>query len=888
MPLTTGTRVGPYDVVALIGAGGMGEVYRAHDARLQRDVALKLLPRDLARDPERLRRFELEARAASALTHPAIVAVYDVGAVTLDEHDAQPYLSMELVEGRTLRAVAGDGPLPVRQALQLAAQIADGLAKAHDAGIVHRDLKPENIIVSRDGFVKILDFGLAKLAPAGSATATAMTQTQRGQGTLPGVVMGTAGYMSPEQARGEPAGPASDQFALGLVLYEMLTGRRAFERATVVETIAAIVSDDPEPIERLRPGVPAPVRWIAERCLAKSPAERYASTRDLARDLAHVRERLSEVSTTTSIEASGAGRGVRRHERGAWALLGAGTAVLLLVVLPTREAARPDTAVTRFTIAPADDSAIYWPGVGGSPLAVSPDGRHIVFIASASDGPRRLWLRSLDASDARPLAGTDGALLPFWSPDSRWIGFSSQNRLMRIAIEGGAPETIAETTASGGAAWSPDGVIVFSRDFEAGFERVPAGGGVPVPVPGFADGETHLWPVFLPDGRHFLFLRGGGVLHVASLDGDVRKSLLPAGPTSTLAFSPPDSVLYVRGGVLFAHRLDLDRLEMVGEPVRVADGVDNYLPAAAFAVSQTGVLAYWPGDVTLTQLTWVDRRGVTQETPSSRGSYVKIALEPDGRRVALEGTGRSAGLWLLDLVRGSLARLTQDNLVGSPVWSPDGRAVAFAAFRDNPPNLFLQDLDAGGEAERLTRSALAQDPLDWSPDGAYVLYVESHPKTRGDLWLLPMTGARRPTPLLASAADETLARISPDGRWLAYTSDESGRYEVYVTTFPQPGARWPISVAGGARPAWSGDGRELFYVAADGRLMAVAVGTAASFEAGAPQPLFELGARHAGGVGPGWDFAMAPDGRVLVNRPVEHRSAPISVVLNWPAAAGRP
>ncbi len=883
MTLTAGTRLGHYEIIAPLGAGGMGEVYRARDTRLHREVALKLIPPGLVQDPERLRRFETEARAASALNHPAIVTVYDLAA------DAQPYISMELVEGRTLRAIAGDGALPVRRWLQIAAQVADGLAKAHEAGIVHRDLKPENIMVSSDGFAKILDFGLAKLValePAGVAT-----QTLAQPGTQPGVVMGSAGYMSPEQARGESAGPASDQFSLGVVLYELLTGRRAFQRPTTVETMAAIVNDEPEPIERVKPDVPAPIRWIVERCLAKVPSERYASTRDLARDLAHARDRLSEISSGVGIGAPSLKKR-RRREAIAWAaaiVLLATTAAL--VVTRGRRPAPPDPSVTRFVVPPPDGAVIYFPGVFGSPIAVSPDGRHIAFLVTPLGRPRQLFLRTLDSIAVRSLPGTEGALLPFWSPDSRSIGFSQNGKLVRTTIDGGEVRTICDMPAGGGGSWSKDDVIVFSPTFEAGFFRVPATGGVPsavLPVETARGDSTMLWPVFLPDGRHFLFNVISGErsgIYAASLDGGERKLLLPGRPetidASPMAVVEPGVLLYVRDRRLLAHTIDVDRLEMKGEPIQIADDVASFGPASAFSASANGVLAYWVGNITTTQPTWYDRTGKSVGTVGPPSAYVHLMISPDGRRVAADDSTGAGALWIIDVSRGSTVRV-ESRATFSPVWQPDGRALAFAAARGTPPNLFVQRLGEGGSPERLTRSPIQQFPSHWSPDGRWLVYAEVSPKTNTDLWLLALSGDRKPTPLIVDALPQYEARISPDGRWMAYSSNESGQY---VTTFPRPGERWPVSVGGGFQAVWRRDGRELYYVGPGKRLMAVSIAAGDRFDAGVPSPLFELNMRQHGGLGAGWGYDVAPDGRFLVNSIIEQQSTPLTVVLNWRAAA---
>jgi eukaryotic-like serine/threonine-protein kinase len=488
------------------------------------------------------------------------------------------------------------------------------------------------------------------------------------------------------------------------------------------------------------------------------------------------------------------------------------------------------------------------------------------------------------------VAGTELALLPFWSPDSRSIGFLKANRLMRVSVDGSPPEVICDAPAWAGASWSTGDVIVFSRAHEAGFERVAAGGGVPASILEPEAGETMAWPVVLPDGRHFVFHQLGAGdrtgIFAASTEGGVRKLLVPGSGDefSTIAFAPPDYLLYVRDRALLAHRIDLMRLEMVDEPVRIASDVHSFGPAAAFGVSQTGVLAYWPGNIVNTRLTWVDRRGTVTGTAGPPGSFVHVALDRDGRRAALTGSDRSAGIWVLDLARGSLAAVRRGANLFSPVWAPDGSALAFAEVRDRPPNIYIHRLDAAGDPERITDSSIQHFPLDWSSDGAHLLFLENHPLTRADIWRIPATGNGEPIPVLAGPANEALARIAPDGRWLAYQSNESGRTEIYVTPFPGPGRRWLVSLAGGSEPIWSHDGRELFYVAPDGRLMVVSTGKGGEFAPGVPEALFELNAWRPTAAGAGWGFAVAPDGRVLVNRLVDQHVMPITVVLNWPQA----
>jgi Tol biopolymer transport system component len=889
MSLPLGASVRHYIIREQLGSGGMAEVYLAHDTRLDRDVALKLLPAEFAGDSDRLHRFEQEARSASALNHPAIVAIYDLGEV-----ESQPFISMELVKGQTLRQILQSGPIQPRRALQLAAPIADALAKAHDAGIVHRDLKPENLMVSHDGFVKILDFGLAKLV--GDANARTDVQTMTEKGTLPGSVLGTVGYMSPEQASGGTVDSRSDQFSFGLVLYEMLTGQRAFTRPTAVETMSAIIRDDAPPVGQLNPAVPTPVRWIVERCLAKNPADRYGSTRDLARDLASARDHFSELTSTgaaTVAAGTATGRATWR-ELAAWLLVATFALTALALLLRRTDGTTGDPARTvRFMIAPPED-VVLGTGFGTPQFAMSPDGRHLVFVGTSAKGASGLWLHSFDSFDSRLLPGTDDAFGPFWSPDSLSIGFFTKDRLKRTSVAGGDVATICESRYGGGATWNRDDVILFAPGLDTALFRVAATGGAATAVTALDSAHreaAHYGPLFLPDGRHFLFsVFGGdtGGVYIASLDSTVRKRLSLEAAVPNFGFSLPDFLFFTRDGTLTAQRLDLSRLELTGDPIRVAEGVHTLGPSASFAVSATGGLAYWAGSRNITQPTWLQRNGTSAGTLGSPAEYMNVALSSDGRQVAVDRFDRTPGIWLLDVQRGTETRATFGGLYEStPVWSPDAGAFAFAAARDTPPNVYMKRVGTVAEEERLFYSSLQSFPQSWSRDGNYIAYVTITPKTSADIWLLPTTGDRKPAVFLQTPFHEALARISPDGRWLAYTSNESGKEDVYVTRFPKPGGKWLVSTNGGSFPVWRRDGRELFYFAPDGRLMAVPVDVGVGFSPGAPIPLFEPKAAVST-LGLGTFYDVAPDGRFLLNVLVERTSPPLNVILNWRADPAPP
>lgn len=876
MSFPPGTSIGPYEIRAALGSGGMGDVYLAHDARLSRDVAIKVLPAAYANDQERLRRFELEARAASALSHPAIVTVHDIGSA-----NAYPYLCMELVKGQTLRQLSADGPLPIRRVLSIGAQVADGLAKAHEAGIIHRDLKPENVMVTTDGFAKILDFGLAKLVEHARQDAN----TEVSPGTKPGMLLGTTAYMSPEQAMGREADARSDQFSLGLVLYELITGRRAFDRPTTVETLSAIVRDEVTPIRDLQPSTPTPVAWIIERCLQKDPNDRYASTRDLARDLATARDRLSELTgrAETYLPSPRTSFGVR--EIAAWAAAAA-LAVTALVINNARGSSSTPASVIRFTLNPPA-SAQFVSGFSGPPFALSPDGKQLVFMAESA-GRRSLWVQSFDSLQARALPDTDQAISPFWSPDGRQIGFFTMTEMRRIAVDGVESRVIANASgAGGGATWSPDGVIVFASGVDVGLSRVSAEGG---PVSELTRLDVshneagHLSPVFLGDGKHFAFRILGpenAGIYVASLDSPTPVRL--AADESMLGYGA-GHLFFERGGTLMAHRIDEAGPKLVGEAIRVADNIQNGPLSAGFSVSNNGTIVHWPGALVLSQPTWVSRTGTVLGTVGPPAAYGSVALSPDASEVAVDRFDAEPAVLRLDM-RGAITMVASGSVYQStPIWRPDGSGLVYARAIDTPPNLYFKRFDRDGPDTRLFFDRIQCFPQGFSPDGRWLAYVTITPETSNDIWLLDMSGTAGPDgfprrPLVASRATEFHPRISPDGRWLAYSSNESGSMNIYVAPLAQAGLKRSVSTNGGRFPVWSRDGRELYYLR-NGQIIAVPVSVGDSLQLGTPVSLFE--AKQAGGVlGITTPYDVAPDGRFMVNRFVERTAPPATVIVNW-------
>ena len=886
----SGTRLGPYEILATLGAGGMGEVYRARDTRLGREVAVKVISSAVGDNPEHLRRFEQEARSASALSDPHIVTVFDVG-----DQDGVHYFASELVEGGDLRSRLEDGPLPVRKAIEIAEQIASGLASAHEKGITHRDLKPENILLTKSGIAKIADFGLAKLAETPDAELSQMPTAARIE-TTAGIVMGTVSYMSPEQASGRRVDYRSDQFSFGVILYEMLTGRLAFRRETKAETLAAILRDDPAPIGDSDPPVPNPLRWIVERCLAKDPGERYESTRDLAREISGLRRHASEASDQDRPVRTAAG--LRRKSGAAWALAGAAataaTWLLAVRLRPEREA----PSGVRFQVEAPPKATFNVIGRDAGPLTVSPDGKQIAFVATSTDGRKQIYLRSLDALDAHPLPGTDGASYPFWSPDSRSIGFFAGSKLKKIASAGGPVQSLCDAPLGRGGTWSRDGVIVFSPGAYDPLYRVPASGGTAVAVTRIVDPlheSSHRWPQFLPDGRHFLFLRFAtsyaparqdGAICLGSLDSMTATVVAPA--SSSFACTPSGQILYIRDDTLVAAPFDAKRGKVTGPTIPIAQRVLLYrnTSSAAFSVSENGVLAYQSGPLPpVSELDWFDRSGTPLGSLGEPGDYEDPRFSFDARRLATNridpGNGTS-NIWIFDTAGSAGTRFTFSQTVNHyPVWSPDGSRIAFDSIRNGPSDVFVKSVAGSVEERPVLTSEAAKSPTDWSPDGSTLIFERLDPRTKYDLWRLSLKDGATPEPVVRSEAGETDGRISPDGKWLAYSSDESGTWEVYVTAFPGPGGRWQVSNGGGVQPVWSRSGKEIFFLAADRKLMAAPCETGPVFSVGPPKALFQTLARYTGNVA----YDVAPDGRFLVNTLVGASAAPpITVVTNWDAA----
>ena len=887
MAIQPGTRLGPYEVLSAIGAGGMGEVYRAHDTRLNRDVALKVLPEAFARDTQRMARFEREAKLLASLNHPNIAAIYG-----LEESGPTFALVMELVEGPTLAERIRSGPIPLDEALPIARQIADAVEYAHDKNVIHRDLKPANIKATAEGTMKVLDFGLAKaLSDEVSETDMSNSPTLSMAATRQGVILGTAAYMSPEQAKGKAVDRRADVWAFGAILYEMLTGKQAFRGEDVTEVLAAVVMKEPA-FDGLPAKTPPAIRNLLRRCLEKS----------MRRRLGHISEAriLIEDVLSGAVPPEPAAAIARGHRMPFW--IATGAAVVLLLALGAvsfihfRETP-PEMPVLRATILPPENTSFDFVTSLGL-VAVSPDGQRLAFSVGPTGGGKQLYIRPLDALTAQPLAGTEGATFPFWSPDSRFVGFFAGGKLKKIDASGGPAITLADAPAGRGGSWSREGVIVFAPLNAGALQRVSASGGTASPATtqdtSRAEG-SHRLPWFLPDGQHFLYAAGGTVnptvmIRIGSLLGKERDPLegkLVVEANSHALYSQ-GYLLFVRDNALMAQPFDAQRLETTGEAVPVAEQIERALAsgnAGVFSASEGGLLAFQggAGGGAGTKLTWFDRAGKEISVLGDQAMYGDLGLSPDGKRASvsvLDQTRRTRDIWLYDVTRGLRTRFTfdpADEILA--LWSPDGSRVVFNSRRKGHLDLYQKASSGAGSEDVLLEDNPDKYAGSWSPDGRFILYRRGGAPY--DLFVLPLSGDRKPMPFLQTQFSETHGQFSPDGRWVAYISNESSRNEVYVAPFPGPGGKWQVSTGGGQYPRWSRDGTEIFFLAPDNRLMAAAVnGKGTSFESGAVKTLFETRVAIVGS-----PYAVSPDGqRFLINTlPGQVNSAPITVVLNWTA-----
>ncbi|MHB8540928.1 MAG: protein kinase domain-containing protein [Candidatus Acidiferrales bacterium] len=892
-----GTKLGPYEIVAAIGAGGMGEVYRALDTRLGRDVAIKILPQHLTEKADARQRFEREARAVSSLNHPHICTLYDIG-----HQDGTDFIVMEYLEGETLAKRLEKGPLATAELLRVAIEIADALDKAHRQGILHRDLKPSNIMLMKTG-AKLMDFGLAKAAVGAEAPMlSSLTQSLNPAAkttpvTAEGTIVGTFQYMAPEQMEGKEADARSDIFSFGAVLFEMATGKRAFEGKTTASVIAAILEREPPPISTMQPMSPPALDRAVRICLAKDPDERFQSAHDLKLQLEWIRDAGSQAGIAAPVAARR-----KNRERIAWAvaaLFAIGTILFGIGYFGRVPKAAPAIVSE---ISPPANANFLLNGNFSDPPALSPDGKQLAFggpptFGAASGDQPELWLRSLDSATTRPLAGTRGATFPFWSPDSRYIGYFANGKLNWIGASGGPPLALADAPDSYGGTWSRNGTILFVPR-EGPVYRVPASGGRAQEVTKLNASQqevAHLWPQFLPDGQHFLFYalsrsaENSGT-YATSLDGGDPKLILRGG--SDAVYAPPGYLLFVRQGALMAQPFDASKLRLTGEATPLAEhvGANLDLRRGIFTASESGILSYAMGrsSAASSKLLWFDRNGKETAETGTPAQYVQPSLSPDGGELAvviLDPATGSPSVWVYNLARGTKTRLTFSAGVNAePVWSPDGKVIAFNSRRSGKLNLYEKAADGTGSATPLVVDDSNKFFPTWSSDGRYVLYQRLAARnSRSEIWALPLFGDRKPFPVIQDRQfGVTTPTLSPDGKWLAYVSPESGRAEVYIVPFLHGSGKWEVSTGGGQQPRWRHDGKELFYLAPDNKIMSAEIAEQGSgLSIGKVLPLFQANPTSKAG----WDYDVSADGKkfVVVSQGAQQASAPLTLVVNWPA-----
>lgn len=897
MPLAAASRLGPYEIVAPLGAGGMGEVYRARDTRLDRTVAIKILNSSLIASPDLKARFEREARVISQLQHPNICVLHDVGS-----EDGIDFFVMEFLEGESLADRLKKGPLPTPELLRIAIELADALEKAHRAGVVHRDIKPGNVMLTKAG-AKLLDFGLAKPSPTAMAAGSgsgksvsvfaALTQTSPAPSpaspvSVAGSVIGTVQYMSPEQIQGMEADARSDIFAFGVMLFEMATGKRAFEGKTQASIVGQILAVDPPSATQLQPSTPPALARLIQICLEKDPDERVQTAHDLKLQLQAIAEAPQTAATPSS--ASSAPR--------RWSWLPWAVAALLALVAAAigwlwLESQRAPTTSVHSYILPPDKSSLAINGNSGGFPALSPDGKRLAFIAKTADGKQMLWVQPLNSAVAQPLSGTDGASYPFWSPDSRYVAYFANDELNKIDASGGPPQALCAAPSGRGGAWNAQGTIVFAPASDAALMRVDAGGGTPVPLTSLQRQEnSHRWPQFLPDGKHYFYFGHSNNafqsgIYLSELGSDKRTLLFR---NESGAIYAPGYLLFVRDNTLMAERFDSSKLALAGDAHPLADhvAVNTDIWAPVVTASNHGELLYQGGSVGGgSQLVWYDRSGKQGASVfPDDGNYWSPALSPDGSRLALaiDNNGIS-DIWVVDLTRNTKTRLTFGPSVSvMPVWWPDGKSIVYASGASGSPNAILRkNADGTGTAETLLTSGGSAFPFSVSPDGRYVVYMYLAPqsKTDFDIWALPMFGDRKPFPVVQTQFLDATPAVSPDGKWIAYANNESGGMQVYLQPFPSGPGKWQVSVAGGYTPQWRRDGRELYY-ANDQQFMAVDVTEkGGSLQLGTPHLLFKA-PMVAGPSGP---YSASSGGqKFLLNQSVvQADTEPLTLVTNWTA-----
>ena len=894
--LTCGSKLGPYEIQSALGAGGMGEVYRARDTRLDRTVAIKILPEHLSDNAEAKQRFDREARAISSLSHPNICTLYDVG-----HQDGIDYLVMEFLEGQTLAERLMKGLLPLDQVLKYGIQICEGLEKAHKTGVVHRDLKPGNIMLTKSG-AKMMDFGLAKACTATMAPSSSLELTMSGPSadrplTARGMVVGTFQYMSPEQVEGKEADARSDLFAMGAVLYEMATGKRAFTGKTQASIVAAILAAEPQPISTVQPLTPPALDRVVATCLAKDPDERFQTAHDLKLQLKWIAEGGSRAGVPAPVAAQR-----RIRERVLWLTLALLLAACVGLGVVIFRHSPPERQVLHAYIPAPERSEFAFVGDGTAPLVISPDGTRLAFGATDSEGKQLLWVRALGAGSGQALAGTLGATYPFWSADSRFLAFFADGKLKKIEAAGGPAQVICDAPDGRGGAWNRDGIIVFAPTYNGPLAKVSAAGGTPVQTTQLdtsAQESSNRWPQFLPDGRHFLYFARSAMgeaasTYVASLDGQQKKAVFRS--ESNVVFDQAGYLLFIRDATLMAQPFDPKSLTSIGDATPVADGVLENLPyaRAIVSVSDNGILAYGSAGsvVEPSRLRWLDRSGKQLAMVGDPALYSSPRLSPDGKRLAVTigDPGRGAtDIWIYDLQGGGRIRFTFDPSMNSQsVWSPDGSHIAFFSTRNNSfPQLYMKPSNGAGSEERLLVSKTQDRTDDWSPDGKFIIYEPN--QSVNSLWLLPLSGDRKPVVFIGAETSvfPREARFSPNGKWVAYVEYDSGRRDVYITPFPDRNGKWQISPAGGEYPRWRGDGKELFFLGNNATtVMAVDVDlTGSAPRIGTPRELFSVRLVHSPMNAQWGSYEVAPDGkRFLVNSADQAPVAqPMNLILNWDA-----
>jgi Tol biopolymer transport system component len=883
MALSSGQKLGHYEIVAALGAGGMGEVYKATDTRLERTVAIKILPSHVALSEDMRARFQREARTISSLNHPHICTLHDVG-----HEDGVDFLVMEYIEGQTLAQRLESGPLGTEETLRIAIQVADALDKAHRQGLVHRDLKPGNIMLTGDG-AKLLDFGLAKSGPSGVAgeSATRITMTMSTPLTVNGTIVGTIQYMAPEALEGVEADARSDIFAFGALLYEMTTGQKAFTGKSQASLIASILKEQPAAVTQLQPLVPPMLEQVIDQCLAKDPDQRWQTAGDLKRALAWIAQGGSQAGVPVTVS-----RRRKRRETVLWSVIGVLVLGAAFLGWTAWRLAQREVQVVRSNIQLPEGTEL-WDYVGGM-AELSPDGTRLAYVArdSLSEAPR-LWVRPLESLEGLPLPGTDYASFPFWSPDGRYIGFFAEGKLRKILATGGPALTLCEAPSGRGGSWNADGEIVFSPSSNGILQRIPAAGGTAVACTGrdSVHGDyTHRWPHFLPDGRSFLFFArtlsdAGGeddAICLGSLDSPEVIRLERA--KSNAAYSA-GQIFFVRENTLMALPFDAGRREVTGDAVPVAERVSTVpnFSRGVFSVSR-GLLVYRQGEVLIgSQLEIMGLDGAPIARIGEPLLQFSPKISPDGTRIAVDTDDASQGnvdIWIWDLRRSIRTRLTFDPAMDrTPVWSPDSRQVAYFSARTDSGGVYVKAADGTGAPRLVAAARGLLFPMSWSPDGRYIAYVDVD-SGNGDIWVATVDGSEEPRAVVASEFEEWDGYFSPDGRWLALTSKESGREEVYVTPFPGPGGKWQVSTNEGDRPRWSADGTKLYYLDNDDHLnVAEFTVDGDAFAVGAVQTMFELNPSR-----PGTIYDLFPDGeRLLVNHRLgTDQLTRLVLVQNWP------